>query len=102
MAFRTDIDPAHVSAEVQRLVPPNDQHTVQKLLAGIRSTGWDVVWLQLAVLNLCGGRIDLLPQWIELANTDPRDLKMATAAHLDPSWDARFQWPAELPATKAR
>jgi hypothetical protein len=94
MAFRSGLDPGHVVAEVRRLVPTENQEAALSLLNGIRDLGWDVVWLQLAALYLSGGRIDLLPQWIQEANSDPRDLRMATL-HLDPAWDAKYQWPAE-------
>ena len=95
MAFRSGLDPEHVAAEVRRLVRPADQQAAITLLDGIRDLGWDVVWLRLSALNLSGGRIDVLPQWVELANTDPRDLKMATTRHLDQTWDAKYQWPVD-------
>jgi hypothetical protein len=95
VAFRSGLDRGHVVAEVCRLVPPEHQEAALSLLDGIRDLGWDIVWLQLAALNLAGGRIDLLPQWIQEANSDPRDLKMATLRHLDATWDAKYQWAAE-------
>jgi hypothetical protein len=91
MAFHSGIDPRHVSAEIVRLIRPEDREVASTLLTGIRDLGWDVVWLQLAALHLSGGRIDLLPQWIELANTDPRDLKLAAMRHLEPAWEAKYQ-----------
>ena len=95
MAFRSGLDPEHVLAEVRRLVPPANQEAALGLLDEIRALGWDVVWVRLAALNLSGGRIDLLPPWVKLANTDPRDLKLLRLRNLDPTWDAKYQWPAE-------
>lgn len=95
MAFPSGLDPKHVAAEVRRLVRLEDQHAAIALLNRVRGNGWDVVWLQLAALNLAAGRVELLPQWVELANQDERDLKMATERHLDPMWDAKYRWPQE-------
>ena len=67
MASRSGLDPQHVAAEVRRLVRPADQEAAVALLSKVRGNGWDVVWLQLAALNLAAGRIDLLPQWVEQA-----------------------------------
>lgn len=95
MAFRSGLDAEHVVAEVRRLVQPTDQEAAVALLNKVRGNGWDVVWLRLAALNLAAGRLDLLPQWVELANRDERDLKMATERTLDQMWDAKYQWPTE-------
>jgi hypothetical protein len=92
MAFRSGLDPMHVLLEVRRLVPAADQEAAIALLNQIQDLGCDVVWVQLAALNLSGGRVDLLPRWIKRANVDPRDLQQATMRHLDPMWDAKYKW----------
>jgi hypothetical protein len=94
MSFRSGLDPEHVAAEVRRLVRPADQQAAITLLNKVHGNGWDVVWLQLAALNLAAGRVDRLAPWIEQANQDERDLKTATERHLDPMWDAKYQRPA--------
>ena len=93
MAFRSGIDPRYLIAEVRRLVRPGEQEAAIAILNGIRGSGADVVWLQLAALHLSGGRVDLMPQWVELANIDDRDLMVSIQRHLDPLWDQKYQWP---------
>jgi hypothetical protein len=95
MAFRSGLDPEHLATEVRRLVCPADREAAVALLNMIRGQGWDVVWLRLAALNLAAGRIDLLPQWVEQANRDQRDLMMATLSLLDQTWDSKYQWPVD-------
>jgi hypothetical protein len=95
LAFRSGLDPEHVAAEVRRLVRPADQEAALALLSKIQGQQCDVVWLRLAAVNLAAGRIDLLPQWVELANLDGRDFKLATSSALDPTWDSKYRWHAD-------
>ena len=88
--------------EIHRLVAPEQQREVCRLLAGVRDAWGDSTWIRLAVLNLARGRIKLMPQWIRLAEADMPDLMMDTQALLDPMWDARFRRPAGVAAGQPR
>src|SRR4051812_1511304 len=48
----TQMDSAHVLEEVRRLVPPEQQQEVLRLLEGVQATWGDPTWIRLAVLNL--------------------------------------------------
>jgi len=69
----------------------DEREAVLELLGPVNTSGvcvgWHAARIQLAALAMSGGNKSLIRQWIDLGNTDARDLQMAVHSHLGPTWD---------------
>jgi len=52
-----------------------------------RSVGWNEARIRLAALAMSNGNKALIRQYIELGNTDARDLQLKVHARLGPTWE---------------
>jgi len=59
-------------------------------LSGVRNLGWHVPWIQLAALRAAGGKLELLQQWVELGNKDPRDLQLSLLSMAGADWEREY------------
>lgn len=92
MAFRREPYPEDIINRVNHDFPPGERQKVLEILAGVRDLGlgWDVPWIQLAALRAANGKVGLLQQWIDLGNTDARDLQLALESLAGPGWERDF------------
>ena len=71
--------------------PDDEQETVLKLLGPVNTCGSGIGWhaarIKLAALAMSAGNQSLIRQWIDLGNTDARDLQMAVHSQLGPTWE---------------
>lgn len=67
-----------VRARVEKDYDPSEVEVVLGVLLGYHELGgFSAPYIQMAALRLANGRKELIQQWIDLANEDPRDLIMA-------------------------
>ena len=74
MAFFNEPYPEDVANRIDHDYPDGNRMQVIEILERLRHPN---EWLRFACLRLAQGRVALLPQWVELANRDPRDLQLA-------------------------
>ncbi len=86
--FPTDDD---VRSLLRSQYADDECHAVLELLGPVNSSGAGVGWhaarIQLAALAMSAGNKSLIRQWIDLGDTDARDLQMAVNAELGPTWE---------------
>lgn len=86
--FPTDDD---VRSLLRSQYPDGEHEEVLSLLGPVNASGAGVGWpaprIQLAALAMSAGNKSLVRQWIDLGNTDARDLQLAVYAELGPTWD---------------
>lgn len=92
MAFFREPYPEDVVNRVLHEYAAQDVADVLRILQTVKGVGHpeDVEWLQLACLRLAGGKKELIPQWVELANTDSRDLSMWLNRLHGPGWERDY------------
>jgi hypothetical protein len=87
MSFLREPFPEDVANRVLEDYVEYEIPQVFRLLEHIR--GGDP-WQQLACLRLASGHVELLPQYIELANRDSRDLKVSVNQTFGPGWERDY------------
>ena len=90
MAFLLEPYPEDVLARVRHDYPPHEVDSVMTILSAIRDLGWHIPWLQLACLRLADGEKRLVQQWIDDANSDPRNLKLFVERLHGPDWERHY------------
>lgn len=92
MSFRREPYPEDVRNRVARDYPDELQATVFDTLSKTAPHLDEelIPWLQLAALRLAYGRHELIRQWIEVGNSDWRDLKLAVEQYAGPSWEREY------------
>ncbi len=92
MSFRREPYPEDVRNRVTRDYPPELYSSALDSLS--RTAPYldeeFVPWLQLAALRLANGRHELIRQWIEVGNSDWRDLKLAVERYAGPWWEREY------------
>ncbi len=92
MSFRREPYPDDVRNRVAHDYPPELRAAVFDTIS--RTAPYIdeemVPWVQLAALRLAGGKHELIRQWIELANSDWRDLQIAVERYAGPTWEREF------------
>lgn len=88
MAFRREPFPEDVANRVLHDYAPSDVGDVFQILAGVKDyhDPDTVDWIQFASLWLAVGRKNLIGQWIEQGNQDPRDLQLSVEAQYGGDW----------------
>jgi hypothetical protein len=92
MAFFREPRPEDVANRVSEDYAPEDALDVIETLSKVTGFGdlEQIPWLQLACMRLAAKRKDLLPQWVQLANQDSRDLQLAVEGQYGPTWERDF------------
>jgi len=90
MAFFPESYPEDIFNRVAHDFPANECSQVTAILKGVRDLGWHVPWVQLAVLRAASGHVHHLQQWVDLGNTDPRNLKQSIELIAGPGWEQEF------------
>ena len=88
LEFPTDDD---VRSLLRSQYPDDERAAVLELLGPVNTSGAGVGWhaarIQLAALAMSAGNKSLIRQWIDLGNTDARDLQISVHSHLGPTWE---------------
>lgn len=92
MAFFREPLPEDVVNRVSEDYAPEDIADVLETLSTVNGFGdaEQIPWLQLSCLRMASGRRDLIPQWVQLANQDDRDLKLAVERRYGQGWERDF------------
>lgn len=87
MAFFTEPYPEDVANRIDHDYSEGDRLHVIEILERLRRPS---DWLKFACLRLAKGRVALLPQFVELANRDPRDLQLAVEGFAGGGWERDY------------
>lgn len=92
MAFFTTPSDGDVAALIRQQYPDAEFDAIMELLGPINNSGemvgWDAARIQFAALAMSCGNRNLISQYIDLGNTEARDLQMVAEWQLGPSWES--------------
>jgi hypothetical protein len=90
MAFRQEPYPEDVANRIEHDFVPSERDQVAEILFRVNESVGNVPWVQLAALRLANGRIDLLQQWVDEGNADPRDLQLSIESIAGLNWEREY------------